>query len=66
MILQLNPPLRLRTELRGTGFAHFLIDYGPEADLLWVVFYDTTGECWCEPNRAVRLVPNYSLEARRD
>lgn len=64
MILQLNPPLWMRTE-RGVGLAHFVIDYGPEHDLLWVMFYDKTGECWCEPNRAVRMIPNYSLEAPR-
>ena len=36
MITQLNPPLPLETS-KGPGLAHFVIDYGAEADLLWVV-----------------------------
>lgn len=64
MILQLNPPLPLKTE-KGTGWAHFLIDYGQEHDLLWVVFLDANGECWATPNSQVRLEPNWSLEALR-
>lgn len=30
---------------RGAGFAHFVIDYGPEHHLMWVIFMDKTGEC---------------------
>ena len=33
MITQLDPPLPLETP-RGAGLAHFVIDYGPEADLV--------------------------------
>ena len=33
MMLQLNPPIELDTEPRGRGWAHFVIDYGPEHDL---------------------------------
>ena len=36
MITQLNPPLPLRTS-KGDGLAHFVIDYGPESHLMWVV-----------------------------
>ena len=36
MILQLSPVLEVNTP-KGRGHAEFLIDYGPEADLLWVV-----------------------------
>jgi len=33
MITQLNPPLALDT-VKGQGWAHFVIDYGPEHDLM--------------------------------
>ncbi len=39
MLTQLNPPLPLETT-KGPGWAHFVIDYGPESALLWVVFMD--------------------------
>lgn len=63
MITQLNPPLPLDTP-RGSGLAHFVIDYGPEADLLWVVFLDEDGACWSVPNPQVRLARNWSLGRR--
>jgi hypothetical protein len=43
-MIQLNPTLPLETP-RGKGFAHFVIDYSQEHDLLWVVFLDDSGEC---------------------
>jgi hypothetical protein len=42
MITRLNPPLPLETS-KGAGWAHFVIDYGPESALLWVVFMDQDG-----------------------
>ena len=45
MLTQLNPPLPLETS-KGPGWAHFVIDYGPESALLWVVFMDADGACW--------------------
>jgi hypothetical protein len=60
MILQLDPPLPMTTP-RGTGLAHFLIDYGPETHLYWTVFLDDTGECWTFQNPEVRVSPNPSL-----
>lgn len=65
MMLQLNPPLWLSTP-KGVGLCHVLIDYGAEHDLLWVVAQDDTGEIWTWPNPQVRLIPNLSLDARRD
>jgi hypothetical protein len=32
MLVQLNPPLPLETP-KGAGWAHFVIDYGPESAL---------------------------------
>ena len=54
MITQLNPPLPMETS-KGGGWAHFLIDYGPESGLLWVVFLDADGACWTVPNAEVRM-----------
>ncbi|MGF6491933.1 hypothetical protein ABIE56_000086 [Luteibacter sp. 621] len=59
-MLQLNPPLPLNTP-KGEGFAHFLIDYGPESDLYWTVFITETGEIWTFSNRDVRASKNITL-----
>lgn len=53
MILQLNPPIPLDTP-KGPALAHFVIDYGPEHNLLWVCFSDADGECWTWDNHKVR------------
>jgi hypothetical protein len=63
-MLQLNPPIPVTTPM-GKGWAHILIDYSQEHDLLWVVFLDETGECWTLPNRDIRIQSNLSL-GRRD
>ncbi len=60
MIQQLNPPLPLHTS-KGTGWAHFVIDYGQESHLFWVVFMDADGACWVVPNPDVRMHFNWSL-----
>jgi hypothetical protein len=60
MVLQLNPPLPLSTP-KGAGQAHLVIDYGPEADLIWVVFLDGTGQCWSFRNQDVRAVKNTTM-----
>jgi hypothetical protein len=59
MITQLNPPLPLHTS-KGDGLAHFVIDYGPETDLLWVVFMNEDGACWSVPNPEIRMKYNWS------
>jgi hypothetical protein len=60
MLTQLNPPLPLLTP-KGKGWAHLVIDYGPEADLMWVCFQDEDGACWTWRNRDVRIQPNATL-----
>ena len=64
MLVQLNPPLHMETP-KGSGWAHFCIDYGPEADLFWVVFMDADGACWTVRNPEVRLSYNWSLGRRQ-
>lgn len=63
MLTQLNPPLPLKTP-KGDGLAHFVIDYGPESHLMWVVFMDADGACWTVPNPEVRLSPNWTMGRR--
>lgn len=59
-MIQLNPPLPMNTP-KGEGFAHVLIDYGPESDLYWTVFITETGEIWTFANRHVRASKNITL-----
>lgn len=61
VITRLNPPIPLNTS-RGSGFAHFMISYGAENDLYWVVFLDDSGQIWSISNRDVRAVKNYSFD----
>lgn len=56
MITQLNPSLPMSSP-QGKGLAHFMIDYGPEHDLVWVVFQQD-GEIWCWRNQEVRADAN--------
>ena len=63
MIIQLNPPLSLITP-KGKGWAHFLIDYGQEHGLLWVVFQNETGECWTWLNSDIRLNNNITFNRK--
>lgn len=59
MILQLNPPLPMVTP-KGKGLAHFVVDYGPECDLVWIVF-QAGGEVWCWRNPDVRAEANVTF-----
>jgi hypothetical protein len=59
-MLQLNPPLPMNTP-KGEGFAHILIDYGPESDLYWTVLITESGEIWTFSNRQVRASKNITL-----
>lgn len=62
-MLQLDPPLPMETS-KGPGLAHFVIDYGPETHLMWVVFLDSGGACWTVPNPEVRMTGNWSMGRR--
>lgn len=60
-ILQLNPTIPVYTE-KGSGEAWFLIDYGKEDHLHWVVAIDETSEIWVIPNPKVRAFKNWTLD----
>ena len=60
MITRLNPPIPIMTP-KGRALAHFLLDYGPENDLMWVCFQDDTGECWTWENADIRARVNKTL-----
>jgi len=57
--MQLNPPIPLVTP-NGKALAQFLIDYGPEFDLLWVCF-EENGECWTWRNQDIRAERNITF-----
>lgn len=59
-MIQLNPPIPMTTP-KGEGFAHLMLDYGPESDLYWVVLITETGEIWTYANRYVRAAKNITL-----
>ena len=59
-ILQLNPPLPV-VPPKGEGYAHVLIDYGAEFNLLWVCFLDDSGECWTYDNTQIRAQKNLTM-----
>lgn len=65
MILQLSPALPVSTP-KGNGIAHFLVDYGQESDLYWVVFIDETGESWMYSNKEIRAQRNVTLGRKLD
>lgn len=60
MIHQLNPPLPVITP-KGKAWAHIVIDYGPEADLIWVCFLDENGQCWSYRNSEIRIQKNETI-----
>lgn len=60
MILQLNPHLWLKTP-KGEGVAHFVIDYGIDDDLYWIVFITKTKECWTFSNKDIKICKNITL-----
>lgn len=60
MIQQLNPPIPLSTP-KGDGYAHFIIDYGQEHYLIFVVFIDETRECWSFQAPEVRIQTNQTV-----
>lgn len=59
-LLQLDPVIPVHTP-KGNGMAWFLIDYGPEHDLMFTVAISSTGEIWTFSNREIRAQQNITL-----
>lgn len=59
IVTQLNPPIPMNCP-KGKGLAHFVIDYGLENNLYWVIFIDDTGEIWTYPDPEVKARNNIS------
>lgn len=60
MLLQLNPPIPVVTP-RGKGLCHFVIDYGPEAQIFMTVFLDESREIWTYASRECRARENITM-----
>lgn len=58
---QLQTPLPMTVEGKGSGQALAVIDYGPEHHLIWVVALDESGEIWSAPNPKVRMQSNWTM-----
>ncbi len=63
-MFQLNPTIPVITP-KGNGWAFFCIDRSQEHDLEWVVFLDSSGECWTFHNSDIRIQKNYTF-SRKD
>ena len=63
-ITRIDPPIPLMTP-KGRAMAHFLIDYGMENDLMWVVFQDDTSECWTWENAQIRARINQTIGRKK-
>jgi hypothetical protein len=64
MMTRIDPPLPVNTS-KGSGLAYFVIDYGLDYNLMWIVFLDESGECWTIDNAEIRAYPNPTYGAPR-
>ncbi len=62
-MIQLNPPIPIMTP-KGSALAHFIIDYGPEHNLIWTAFIDSTGECWSFSNTKIKALNNITMDRK--
>lgn len=60
-LIRLDPSIPLDTP-KGSGLAWFMIDYGEEHHLMWVVAIDETGEIWTFENPKVRAQKNITMD----
>lgn len=65
MLTELRCPLEVDVTDKGRGHAFAIIDYGAEADLLFVVIL-ADGQVWCVRPKDFRVAPNWSLGRGRD
>lgn len=59
-VKQLSPTIPMITP-KGRGLAHFVIDYGEEHHLCFVVALDDGGECWTFCNPEIRFEANPTM-----
>lgn len=59
-ILQLHPSIPVVTP-KGTGKALFILDYGPEFDIMFIVALDSNGEICTFKSQEVRAIKNITL-----
>lgn len=59
-ILQIDPPLPMETP-KGKAWAHFLYDYGIEANAMFGVFLNESGEFWIFQGHELRIERNLTL-----
>lgn len=64
-LTELRCPLEVEVKDKGRGHAFAIIDYGAEADLLFVVILDN-GQVWCVPPIGMIVARNWSLGRGRD
>lgn len=57
---KIEPPIYIYGS-KGGGWAHWIIDYGLENSLYWVIVNDL-GQVWRLPNEQVRFGKNFSME----
>ncbi len=61
MLTELRCPLECKILSKDTkGHTFAIIDYGPEADLIFVVV-TLEGQVWCVSNKDIRIVANWTL-----
>ena len=65
MLTELRCPLECTVPVKdgAKGHAFAIIDYGPEADLIFIVVM-SAGEVWCVPNKDIRVASNWTLGRR--
>lgn len=54
-------PVIVTDKDNATGYAILVSDYGPEANKIWTVVLDETGEVWDVPNPHIRFQWNWTL-----
>lgn len=64
MMIQLNPPIPVWVEGRGTGHAYGWCNFSQEHHLIWLIGFDETGEFWEIPNPKVRLQKNITMDRK--
>ena len=64
-MLQLNPtiPVIATSKDNMKGDALFVIDYGEQHSLIWIVALKN-GEIWCIPNEEIRMQKNWTMGRR--